>query len=93
MALVAALQPTEPNKEQPIDERHSRPRWHPATQDVQLVPKNDDLDLKSSLGPDQRDHEARQDLQTIDHPASDYPIRGLKALRMKFSVGTTPVRA
>jgi hypothetical protein len=61
--------PIEPNKDQPIDERQSRPRWHPAAQYVQLMPKNDDLGLKSPLGLEQRDHEARQELQTIDHPA------------------------
>ena len=52
------------------------------------MPKNDDLSLKSPFGPEQRDHEACQELQTIDHPAADYPIRGRKPLRMKFSVGT-----
>jgi hypothetical protein len=39
------------------------------------MPENDNLRFKSPLGPEQRDHEPRQDLQTIDHPASDYPIR------------------
>ncbi len=52
------------------------------------MPKNDDLSLKSPLGPEQRDHQTCQELQTIDHPAADYPIRGGKPLRMKFSVGT-----
>src|ERR1700686_790533 len=52
------------------------------------MPKNDDLTLKSRLGPEQGDHDACQELQTIDHPAADYPIRGRKPLRMKFSVGT-----
>src|SRR5260221_4906027 len=84
-------QPIKPNEDQPIDERQSRPRWHPAAQDVQLMPKNDDLSFKPPLGPEQRDHEACQELQTIDHPAADYPIRGRKPLRIKFSVGTTPV--
>jgi L-alanine-DL-glutamate epimerase-like enolase superfamily enzyme len=81
-------QPTKPSEDQPIDERQSRPRWHPAAQDVQLMPKNGDLSFKPPLGP-QRDHEACQELQTIDHPAADYPIRGRKPLRMKFSVGTS----
>ena len=53
------------------------------------MPKNDDLSFKSPLGPEQRDHEACQKLQTINHPAADYPIRGGKPLRMKFSAGTT----
>jgi hypothetical protein len=53
------------------------------------MPKNDDLSFKPPLGPEQRDHEACQELQTIDHPAADYPIRGRKPLRIKFSVGTT----
>ena len=52
------------------------------------MPKNADLSLKSPLGPEQGDHDACQELQTIDHPAADYPIRGRKPLRMKFSVGT-----
>jgi len=52
------------------------------------MPENDDLGFKSSLGPEQRDHEARQELQTIDHRESDYLISSLKTLRMKFSVGT-----
>jgi hypothetical protein len=52
------------------------------------MPENDDLGFKSSLGPEQRDHEARQELQTIDHPEAAYLISGLKPLRMKFSVGT-----
>ena len=52
------------------------------------MPKNDDLSFKPSRGPEQRDHEACQELQTIDHPAADYPIRGRKPLRIKFSVGT-----
>jgi hypothetical protein len=52
------------------------------------MPKNDDLSFKPSRGPEQRDHEACHELQTIDHPAADYPIRGRKLLRMKFSVGT-----
>jgi len=81
-------QPIKPNEDQPIDERQSRPRWHPAAQDVQLMPKNDDLSFKPSRGPEQRDHEACQELQTIDHPAADYPIGGRKPLRIKFSVGT-----
>jgi hypothetical protein len=51
------------------------------------LPKNDDLGFKSPLGAEQRDHEARQELQTIDHLESDYLISGLKPLRMKFSVG------
>jgi len=63
-------QPTKPNEDQPIDERQSRTRWHPAAQDVQLMAENDDLGFKSPLGPEQRDHEPRQELQTIDHPAS-----------------------
>jgi hypothetical protein len=84
-------QPIKPNEDQPIDERQSRPRWHPAAQDVQLMPKNDDLSFKPSRGPEQRDHEACEELQTIDHPAADYPIGGRKPLRIKFSVGTKPV--
>ncbi len=52
------------------------------------MPKNDDLSLKSPLGPELRDHQACQELQTIDRPAADYPIRGRKPLRMKFSVRT-----
>jgi hypothetical protein len=81
-------QPIQPNEDQPIDERQSRPRWHTAAQNVQLMPKNHDISLKSPLGPEQRDHQACQELQTIDHPAADYPIRGRKPLRMKFSAGT-----
>jgi hypothetical protein len=46
------------------------------------------LSLKSLLGPEQRDHEACQELQTIDHPAADYPIRDCKPLRMTFLAGT-----
>jgi hypothetical protein len=52
------------------------------------MPENNDLGFKSPLGPEQSDNEVRQELQTIDHPASEYPIRGLKALRMKLSVGS-----
>jgi hypothetical protein len=32
--------------------------------------KNDDLGFKSSLGPEPRNHEAQQKLQTVDHRAS-----------------------
>jgi hypothetical protein len=60
----------------------------PRSQDVQPMLKNDDLSLKSPLGSGQRDREACQELQTIDHPPADYPIRGRKPLRMKFSVTT-----
>jgi hypothetical protein len=56
------------------------------------MPKNDDLGFKSPLGAEQRDHEACQELQTIDHPTSDYPIRGREALWMKFSAGTATLR-
>jgi len=63
-------QPIKPNEDQPIDERQPRPRWHPAAQDVQLVPENHDLGFKSPVGPEQRAHEPRQELQTIDHPVS-----------------------
>jgi hypothetical protein len=80
-------QPINPNEDQPIEKRQPRPRWHPAAQDVQLVSENHDLSFKSSFGPELCDNQARQELQTIDHPASRYPIRGLKPLRMKFAVG------
>jgi hypothetical protein len=83
-------QPIKPNEDQPMGERQARPGWHPAAQDVQLMPKNGDLSFKPPLGPEQRDHEACQELQTIDHPAADYPIRGRKPLQLKFSVGPAP---
>jgi hypothetical protein len=47
------------------------------------MPENDDLGFKSSLGPEQRHREGRQELQTIDHPESDYLISGLKPLRIQ----------
>jgi hypothetical protein len=51
------------------------------------MPKNDDLGFKSSLGPEPRNHEAQQKLQTVDHRASE-PIRALMPRRMRFSPGT-----
>ena len=84
-------QPINPNEDQPIEKRQLRPRGHPAAQDVQLVSENDDLSFKLSFGPELCDNQARQVLQTIDHPASRYPYRGLNPLRMKFAVGTRPM--
>jgi hypothetical protein len=51
-------------------------RLSPATKNVRLMPKNDDLSFNSPLGPEQRDHEACEKLRNIDHLAADDGVCG-----------------
>ncbi len=60
-------QPIGPDKNQSIDRTEVRPAWRSSSQDGQLMPENQNLDLKPRPRFEQRCNKTEDEAHSVDH--------------------------
>ena len=81
-------QAIQPHEEQSVGHRELRLWGQPSTQDIHLMPQQDDLGFQPRSRLERRDHDVEEQVQERDHKGSGYLIPPLTPAWMEFSVRT-----
>ena len=82
------LPATKPDEEPAVDGGEPGLGGRSAPQDVELMPKEDDLSLQARSRPERRGQNVRQQAEERDHLGSAYPNYTPRTVWIGFSVGT-----